>query len=97
MRPEAVQMAAGAAVVVSVIHVIKGSFSDGITGSHKRVEKVTSFLFHQGSSEDPALLQENQGRSFIGLYLLGMGFTFDADNPEATSFAEMQRLLAKDR
>ncbi len=60
------------------------------------VDRITAFLFHNGGHEDPARLQENADKSFIGSYVLGMGFTFDDDNPDATPLAEMHRLIAKD-
>jgi hypothetical protein len=60
------------------------------------VEKVTAFLFHAGGSNDPQKLIANEGKSFVGSYVLGMGFTFDDSNPNATTIAEMQRLIEQD-
>ncbi len=62
----------------------------------KPVEKITAFLFHAGGHEDPKPLAGNAGKSFIGSYVLGMGFTFDDSNPDATSIEEMHRLIEKD-
>ena len=62
----------------------------------KPVEKITAFLFHAGGHEDPKPLAANAGKSFIGSYVLGMGFTFDDSNPDATSIEEMHRLIEKD-
>ena len=62
----------------------------------KPVEKITAFLFHAGGNNDPQKLIANEGKSFIGSYVLGMGFTFDDSNPDATSIAEMQRLIEQD-
>ncbi len=62
----------------------------------KEVEKITAFLFHAGGHEDPKPLAANVGKSFIGSYVLGMGFTFDDSNPDATSIEEMHRLIEKD-
>ena len=62
----------------------------------KPVEKITAFLFHAGGNNDPQKLIANQGKSFIGSYVLGMGFTFDDGNPDATPIAEMHRLIEKD-
>jgi type I restriction-modification system DNA methylase subunit len=88
--------APGAAVVVSVVHIGKGPAPGPCILDGKPVERVTAFLFHDGGHEDPAPLPENAGKSFIGSYVLGMGFTFDDDNPDATPVAEMERLIAKD-
>ena len=61
----------------------------------KPVEKITAFLFHAGGNNDPQKLIANEGKSFIGSYVLGMGFTFDDGNPDATPIAEMHRLIER--
>jgi hypothetical protein len=60
------------------------------------VEKITAFLFSKGGNDDPKPLLANSGKSFQGSIVLGMGFTFDDSNPEATPIAEMHRLIEKD-
>ncbi len=60
------------------------------------VDRITAFLFHNGGHDDPARLTENADKTFQGSIVLGMGFTFDDDNPEATPISEMHRLIAKD-
>jgi len=62
----------------------------------KPVEKITAFLFHDGGNDDPVALLANANKSFVGSYVLGMGFTFDNTNPEATPIAEMHRLIEQD-
>jgi hypothetical protein len=84
-----------AAVVVSVVHGVRGAYSGPYLLDGCAVERITAFLFHAGGDEDPAPLSDNAGKSFIGSYLLGMGFTFDDDNPDATPIAEMHRLIAE--
>ena len=61
----------------------------------KPVEKITAFLFHDGGNDDPAVLLANANKSFQGSIVLGMGFTFDDTNPEATPIAEMHSLIEK--
>ncbi|RIL07544.1 MAG: SAM-dependent methyltransferase [Proteobacteria bacterium] len=85
-----------AAVVVSVVHVAKGEGPERRTIDGRPAEQITAFLFHEGGHESPAALAANASKSFIGSYVLGMGFTFDDDSPDATPLAEMERLLAKD-
>ncbi len=85
-----------AAVTVSVVHVRKGEFTGVRLLDSKPVERISAFLFPSGGDEDPKPLAANRGKSFQGCILVGMGFTFDDDNPEATPIAEMERLLAKD-
>jgi hypothetical protein len=84
-----------AAVVVSVLHVMKGKCSSSKCLDDREVETITAFLFHRGGHDDPARLVANVGKSFIGSYILGMGFTFDDTDTKgiATTNAEMQRLI----
>ena len=87
-----------AAVVVSVIHIGKGPVSDRKWIDGRDVERITAFLFHRGGHDDPARLAENAGKSFVGSYVLGMGFTFDDTDTKgvASSLSEMRRLIEKD-
>jgi hypothetical protein len=88
-----------AAVVVSVLHAMKGIWFDLKQLDDRKVETITAFLFHRGSHDDPARLATNAGKSFVGSYVLGMGFTFDDTDTSgvATPLAEMRRLIEKDR
>lgn len=83
-----------AAVVVSVVHIIKGDCSHARTLDGRKVEQITSFLFHAGGNEDPLPLAANAGKSFQGSIVLGMGFTFDDNDKKgvASSLGEMRRL-----
>jgi hypothetical protein len=91
-----------AAVVVSIVHVLKGAYSGEPTLDGRRVEQITAFLFDKGGHEDPKPLKANAGKSFVGSYVLGMGFTFD-DSGEAdddtpgipSPIARMERLIAE--
>ena len=87
-----------AAVIVSIIHVIRGAVVDFRNLDGKKVENITAFLFHTGTSEDPRVLKSNKNKSFVGSYILGMGFTFDDQDTKgvATSISEMQRLINED-
>jgi len=84
-----------AAVVVSVLHVIKGAFSGpkGLDGREE--ESITAFLFHRGGHDDPVRLSANAVTSFQGSIVRGMGFTFDDTDTKgfATPLAEMRRLV----
>ncbi len=86
-----------AAVVVSVLHVMKGPFAGPKYLDERKVETITAFLFHRGGHDDPTRLAANASKSFVGSYVLGMGFTFDDTDKKgvASSLAEMNRLLAK--
>jgi hypothetical protein len=84
-----------AAVVVSVVHVVNGTWSHERLLDGHPVDTITAYLFHTGSNEDPAQLGENAGKSFQGTIVLGMGFTFDDTDAKgvATPLVEMRRLI----
>ena len=87
-----------AAVIVSVIHVTKGLYAKKPELDGKPVETITAFLFHRSGHADPERLLANANKSFVGSYVLGMGFTFDDTDTKgiASPIAEMHRLIAKD-
>ena len=87
-----------AAVIVSVIHILRGNYTGRATLNGRSVDVITAFLFDQGRDDDPAPLAENANRSFIGSYPLGMGFTFDDTDKKgvASTLAMMNELLRKD-
>ncbi len=84
-----------AAVVVSVVHIAKGSYSGPRALDGREAERITAFLFHSGGHDDPERLEANAAKSFVGSYVLGMGFTFDDTDRkgDATPLAEMERLV----
>ena len=87
-----------AAVVVSVIHIAKGDHAGARRLDDREVETISAFLFHDGGHDDAERLAANDGKSFVGSYVLGMGFTFDDTDSKdvATPLSEMRRLIAED-
>ncbi|MBF0215103.1 MAG: N-6 DNA methylase, partial [Magnetococcales bacterium] len=87
-----------AAVVVSLVHGIKGEWSGSYELDGRSVERITAFLFHDGGHDNPAVLKANADKSFIESYVLGMGFTFDDTDTKgvASPLAEMHRLIEQD-
>ncbi len=87
-----------AAVVVSVVHVTRGTRPGSRMLDGRQVPLITAFLFHAGGHDDPVRLATNAGRSFVGSYVLGMGFTLDDTDGKgvATPIAEMYRLIEQD-
>ena len=84
-----------AAVVVSLVHVIKGvsesALLDGVA-----VPQITAYLLKSGGDENPHSLLANSGKSFQGSILYGMGFTFsDSANPGFASPTSLMRTLIK--
>ncbi len=87
-----------AAVIVSLIFSSKGKTYQPVYLDHRPAEQINAYLFDKGDSEDPKTLISNSGKSFVGSYPLGMGFTFDDTDTKgvASSIAEMHRLIEKD-
>ena len=59
------------------------------------VDSISAFLVPGTMHDDPARLQTNAGKSFIGSFVLGMGFTFDDTDRKgvASTLADLRRLL----
>ena len=87
-----------AAVIVSNVHVMKGDIPSSCYLDGRRVNRVSAFLFHAGSNENPITLRFNRNKSFQGDTVLGMGFTFDDTDTKgvATPISEMTRLISMD-
>ena len=92
-----------AAVVVSVVHLWKGAYRGDRHLDGEGVPAISAFLVPGTAHDDPARLQANAARSFVGSYVLGMGFTFEpgadddvGDGPPGTptSYRRMHELLA---
>ena len=83
-------------MVVSVLHVVKGVATGPRRLDGSEVDTISAFLFHRGGHDDPERLKANEGKSFQGSIVLGMGFTFDDTDGKgvATPLAEMERLIA---
>lgn len=87
-----------AAVVVSVVHVVKGRARSPVLDG-RQARRISAYLVEGDLDVSPARLAANAGKSFQGMILLGMGFTFDdvaAAQGKASSVTEMYRLIAKD-
>ena len=87
-----------AAVVVSVVHILRGEWTGLRYLDGNRTGRITAFLFHRGNHDDPVRLAANSGMSFQGSIVLGMGFTFDDEDSKgvASSLSDMDSLLEVD-
>lgn len=89
-----------AAVVVSVVNVVRAAQPTLFRELDDRlVPFITAYLFHAGGHENPAVLRTNEGKSFVGSYVLGMGFTFDDTDSSgvASPLSLMREVTAKNR
>jgi hypothetical protein len=74
-----------AAVAVSVIHIAKSRVPGPFFLDGREVPIITAYLFHAGGHETPNVLRANEDKSFVGAFVLGMGFTFDDTDPEGVA------------
>jgi len=85
-----------AAVVVSLIHIAKGTCPGPCHLDGRQTRQITAYLFHAGDHENPRRLKANAGKSHYGTVVSGVsGFTFDDTEPDATPLAVMEQLLSK--
>jgi hypothetical protein len=86
-----------AAVIVSVVHIMKGVFQGQKRIDAQTVDRITAFLFHRGGDDNPTRLSANTKKSFNGTKVYGMGFTFDDTDKTgvASPLSEMSRLIEK--
>ncbi len=84
-----------AAVIVSVLHIHRGTWVRRRILDGADVSAISAFLAEGSTHEDPARLTENEDQSFQGSIVLGMGFTFDDTDKKgvASTLAEMQRMI----
>jgi hypothetical protein len=83
-----------AAVVVSVVHISKGTLALAKRLDDRVVGKITAFLVPQGGNENPHPLAANRDLCFEGFKPYSQGFLFDDTDPEASPISDMERALA---
>ena len=66
-----------AAVVVSVVHLLKCTYTGEKRIDKRSVKQITAFLFANGGHSDPLPLISNSNTSFNGSKPYGQGFAFD--------------------
>ncbi len=85
-----------AAVMISVVHVLKGRSPTKCLLDSRQVEKITAFLVERGNSDEPQRLGTNSGISHSGVKTYGQGFLFADDDNKATSIDQLHALILSD-
>ncbi len=70
-----------AAVIVSIVWVIKGHPAISCELDGRAVDQVTAYLFHAGSSENPQTLKKNSGLAFKGSETGSLGYLIEENSP----------------
>ncbi|TNC51252.1 hypothetical protein FHG66_05940 [Rubellimicrobium rubrum] len=84
-----------ASVKVSVVHILKGPSACAVLNG-KRVDRISAYLAEGSHDSSPFQLGENDSISFVGSFLLGIGFTFDdeaAAKGQAESLDALEQLI----
>ena len=82
-----------AAVVTSIVHVLKGPWTGIPRLDDESVDRISSFLIAGSVDEPPIRLVSNPYFS-LGSKIYGQGFVFDDHDPKANSIALMRDLVA---
>jgi len=84
-----------AAVEVCIIHIWSGPFYGARYLNGRAVANISAFLVEKGGDDDPFVLRQNAGKSFIGYELHGIGFMFDDRSGEANPMSVLEDLAAR--
>ncbi len=71
-----------AAVVVSLIAIHKGKWTEKFILDNKKVNQITAYLDDAECLGDPYKLKQNENKSFQGSIVLGSGFILTPDNAQ---------------
>lgn len=82
-----------AAVVVSVVHIIKGDWTPKLIDKIE-VSNISAFLLSKGGNEPPKLISANKGIPSNGVKIYGSGFLFDSKSEDSTPLETMFNLIA---
>jgi hypothetical protein len=87
-----------AAVIVSVVHILKGLNPPLFHLDDLTVSRISAYLVEGENDESPKRLAKNAQKSFVGTIILGSGFLFDDEDKkgESSSIAEMRALISSD-
>ncbi len=88
----------GAAVVVSIIHTLKGQRASSPILDGRTVARISAYVVQGQLDSSPSDISANGGKAFTGSYLLGMGFTFDdsaALKGTSSSIGDMEKLIER--
>jgi hypothetical protein len=77
-----------AAVIVSIVEIIKGTYDGPHELDGRRVESISAYLFHFGGHESPHSLSSNKGRGFKGVEIGSLGFLLIPGDDEFTRFSK---------
>ena len=85
-----------AAVVISIVNVIKGIYAGSIMRNGKKVDKLTSFLFTTGNDDKPLPLNQQIKSVSKGVIPYGLGFVVEDEDNRCISNKELSEVLSRE-
>ena len=83
-----------AAVIVSVIHAVKGSARTEVRLDGLPLRRISAFLLPGETDTTPKKLPQNRGRGYVGAKIWGAGFLFEPKPSGGSSpLEDMERVL----
>lgn len=89
----------GAAVVVSIVHVLKGVLAKEAILDQRPVSRISAYLVAGSLDHNAPQLAQNYGKVFQGSKIYGQGFTFDnagSIEGKTENLESMRRILEAD-
>ena len=83
-----------AAVIVSVVHVVRGSLSVQCELDGHPAGRISAFLLDLEFDDDPTVLVASQSLAFLGSKTQAIGFLFDDSNPKCPPLSLMRSVIA---
>jgi hypothetical protein len=85
-----IQWPGEAAVMISVIHIAKGTHAGPYMLNGRAVPSITAFLFHAGGNENPISLRSNSNLAFKGAEPGSLGFLVRTGDAEFDSLSKVK-------
>lgn len=84
-----------AAVMVSIVHGLRGNYSGNKFINGRKVEKITAYLFDKGNSDNPYTFLKNGKYVSKGIEVGCPAFIFDDSDADSLSMDLMRNLIRK--
>jgi len=85
-----------AAVIVSMVHLVRGEWKGVKRLDGKEVPQITAYLFPSGGHSSPARIGGYNALFSLGSKIYGQGFLFDDSDDEAYPLSEMNALIKEE-
>ena len=84
-----------AAVIVSVLHFVKGCRAAPSQLNNKPVRRISSYLLESEYDDDPKPLAASTDFGFLGSKMVGLGFIIDDESPSCPKNAQIDEIIER--